>query len=64
MSEVESGIENVATVWDAEVAGMEDGLTKVRRDGEQKVLILADSKAAIAAVRKAGRTGRARSRDL
>ena len=31
---------------------------------EKKVLILADSKVAIAAVRKAGRTGRARSRHL
>ena len=40
------------------------GLAKVQRDGEQKVLILADSKAAIAAVKKAGRTGRARSRHL
>ena len=31
---------------------------------EKKVLILADSKAAIAAVRKAGRTRKARSRHL
>ena len=49
------GIGDVATVWDGEVAGMA---------GEQKVLILADSKAAIAAVRKAGKTGKARSRHL
>ena len=47
---------------DSEVAGMAGGLTKVRR--EKKVLILADSKAAIAAVRKAGRTGKTRSRHL
>ena len=45
-----------------EAAGMASGLARVRE--EKKVLILADSKAAIAAVRKAGRTGRARSRDL
>ena len=32
--------------------------------GERKALILADSKAAIAAVRKAGKTGKARSRHL
>ena len=60
--EVESGTGNVATLWDGEVAGMASGLAKVRQ--EKKVLILADSKAAIAAVRKEGRTGRARSRDL
>ena len=59
---VESKIGNVATVWDSEVTDMADGLARVRR--EKKVLILADSKAAIAAVRKAGRTGKARSRDL
>ena len=60
--EVESGIGNVATVWDGEVAGMASGLARVRQ--EKKVFILADSKAAIAAVRKSGRTGRARSPDL
>ena len=43
---------------------MAGGLTKVRRDGEQKVLFLADSNEAIDAVKKAGRTGRARSRHL
>ena len=49
-------------MWDGEIAGMTGGLAKVRR--EKKVLILADSKAAIAAMKKAGRTGRARSRHL
>ena len=58
MEEVEQGIGNVATVWDGEVAGMAGGLAKIRQGGEQKVLILAGSKAAIAAVRKAGRTGK------
>ena len=56
---MECGIGNVAAVWDGKVAGMARGLAKVRR--EKKVLILADSKAAIAAVRKAGRTGKAKS---
>ena len=60
--EVERGIGNLATVWDGEVAGMAGGLARVRP--EKKVLILADSKSAIAAVRKAGRTGKARSRHL
>ena len=41
---------------------MAGGLTKVKPN--DKVLILADSKAAIAAVKKAGRTGKARSRHL
>ena len=41
---------------------MASGLARERQ--KKKVLILADSKAAIAAVRKAGRTGRARSRHL
>ena len=54
---MEAGIGNVATVWDGEVADMAGGLARVGQ--EKKVLILAESKAAIAAVRKAGRTGRA-----
>ena len=61
-AELESGIGDVATLWDGAVAGMADGLARVTQ--EKKALILADSKAAIAAVRKAGRMGRARSRDL
>ena len=63
-SEVEVEIGDVATVWDGEVAGMAGGLAKVKAKGERKVLILADSKAAIAAGKKAGRTGKARSRHL
>ena len=61
-SEVECEIGGVATMWDGEVARMAGGLAKVRL--EKKVLILPDSKAAIAAVRKAGMTGKARSRHL
>ena len=60
-SEVECEIGDVATVWDGEIAGMAGGLTEMRRE---RVLILADSKAAIAAVRRAGRAGKARSRHL
>ena len=64
--EVESGIGHVATVWDGEGwmarAGMAEGLGRVCRGG--KVLIFADSKPAILAARKAGRTGRARSHHL
>ena len=47
----------MTTVWDGEVAGMAEGLASVQRNG-RGILILADSKAAIAAVRKAGRTGK------
>ena len=58
----------MATVWDGEVAGMVGGLSRTRTMQEKKVLILADSKAAIAAsiaaVQKAGKTGKAISRHL
>ena len=60
--EVECRIGDVATVWDGEVAGMAEGFARTQR--ERKVLILADSKAAIAAVRKVGKTGKARSSHL
>ena len=59
--EVECGIGEVATVWDGQVAGMAEGLASLPRDG-RKVLILADSKAAISAVKRAGRTGKSRSK--
>ena len=62
--EVECWIGDVATVWDGEVAGMAGGLSQTRSMQEKQVLILADSKAAIAAVKNAGRTGKARSRHL
>ena len=50
-----------ATVWDGEVAGMEGALRVV---GNNPVLILSDSQAAIMAVRKAGKWGIARARGL
>ena len=62
--EVGIGIGDVATVWDGEDAGMAGGLSLTRTTQEKKVIILADSKAAIAAVKKAGKTGKARSRHL
>ena len=52
----------MATVWDGEVAGLERGLKAI--DQGSRVLLLADSKAAIQAVQKAGRTGRARTRNI
>ena len=56
--DVECGIWGVATVWDGEVAGMVEGLARTQR--ERKIQILAHLNEAIAAVRKAGRTGKAR----
>jgi len=52
----------LATVWDGEVCGVRGALEDAPSDSN--VLILSDSQAAIAAVKKAGRTGRARTRDL
>lgn len=43
----------VATVWDGEVRGLRGALEAANE--EQKILILSDSQAAIAAVKKAGR---------
>ena len=59
--DAECGIGDVAIVWDGEVAGMAEGLSQAQ---ESRVLILADSQAAIAAVKRAGRTGKARSQHL
>jgi len=52
----------LATVWDGEVCGVRGALEDA--PSESNVLILSDSQAAIAAVKKAGRTGRARTADL
>ena len=46
-------VKPVAKVWDGELAGMAEGLARVRR--EEKVFILADSKA-IAVVKRAGKS--------
>ena len=52
----------LATVWDGEIAGMAGAVEKFERG--ERILLLADSKAAISTVMKAGRTGKARTRDL
>ena len=51
-----------ATVWDVEVAGMVEALE--RGPQGKGIVSLADSMAAIQAVKKAGRTEKARSREL
>ena len=51
-----------ATVWDGEVAGMAEALEHGPRG--RGTLVLADSMAAIQAVKKAGKTGKARSGEL
>ena len=52
----------IATVWDGEVCGVRGALEGA--PSETNVIILSDSQAEIAAVEKAGRTGRARTGDL
>jgi len=52
----------LATVWDGEVYGVRGALEDA--PSNSNVLILSDSQAAIAAVKKAGRTGKARTNDL
>src|SRR5258705_7584119 len=51
-----------ATVWDGEIMGMAEAVENFEKG--ERILLLADSKAAISAVKKAGRTGKARTRDL
>jgi len=58
----EATLGKLATVLDGEVCGVRGALEDA--PSESNVLILSDSQAAIAAVRKAGRTGKARTADL
>ena len=58
----EATLGKLATVWDGEVCGVRGALEDA--PSETNVLILSDSQAAIAAVRNAGRTGKARTADL
>ena len=51
-----------ATVWDGEVAGMVEAVERFERG--ERILLLADSRAAISAIKKAGRTGTARTWEL
>ena len=57
-----SHVGETVTVWDGEIAGMTGAVEKFER--EERILLLADLRAAISAVKKAGRTGKARTRDL
>ncbi|KAF8453564.1 RNase H-domain-containing protein [Kalaharituber pfeilii] len=52
-----------ATVWDGEMKGMRKGIEKAV-PAPANVVILTDAQAAIAAVKKAGRLGKARTGDL
>ena len=52
----------LAIVWDSKIVEMRGGIQMVPED--HKILLLSDSQVAIAAIRKAGRTGRARTRKL
>ena len=54
----------MAIVWNGEIASIAGGFDRARTMQDVKVLILANSKAAIAAVKKAGKVGRARTRHL
>jgi len=56
------GMARQATVWDGEIMGMQGGMQMAPED--RKILALSDSQAAIAAVRKAGKTGTARTGEL
>jgi len=56
------GVGTVATVWDGEVCGMRGALEDA--PSGSNVLSLSDSQTAIAAVKKAERTGKARTADL
>lgn len=55
-------IGKLAMVWDGEVNGILNGIKSTTR--ERKVLILPDSQAAINAGREAGRTRKARTKEL
>ena len=51
-----------STVWDGEISGMLGAIANF--DKGERILLLADSKAAISAVKKAGIKGKARTADL
>ena len=56
------GLGNVAVVWDGEVVGFRGALTMIPK--KQRVLVVSDSKEAIATTRQAGQRGKARSKHL
>ena len=51
-----------ATVWDGKIRGIKKLIHGMRNEWD--ILILADSQAAIAVVKKAGKVGKARTKDL
>ena len=57
-----SHVGETATVWDGEIAGMAGAVENFEKG--ERILLLADSRAAISAVKRAGRTGKARTREL
>ena len=57
-----SHVGETATVWDGEVTGIAGMAEEFERG--QRILLLVDSRAAIAAIKKARRTAKARTRDL
>ena len=54
-------VASIATVWDAEVAGIPQALRMIP---EVDILVLSDSTAALQAIKRAARGGRGRTRDL
>jgi len=58
----EATLDKLTKVWDGEVCGVRGPLEDA--PSETNVLIQSDSQAAIASLKKAGRTGRARTADL
>jgi len=56
------GMGKLATVWGGEIVGMRGVMQMAPED--RKILVLSDSQVAIAAIRKAGKTSRARAGEL
>lgn len=55
------GVGTVATVWDGKVAGIQQALLMA---SDVDLLVLTDSKAAVASIVQAGQLGKGRTRDL
>ena len=56
------GLGKLVTVWDGEVKAVAEALSAWDKSG--KVIVLSDSQATIAAIKKAGKTGKARTGEL
>ena len=57
-----SQVGKIVTVWDGEIRRVYEALKEMRK--ESRVLVMTDSQVAIVTIRKAGRTGTARTEDL